>query len=281
MKKSLVMLSALVFMSAPAYAEQKLLITDVLDLGQSEVSTAISYNYSSYDFSDNAKIYPSGTARINTTSASCSAATGLGHGLQISASIPYLLSQNSSYKFETTPASSVSSKRDGLGDLTVGARYRMVDEETAPVTLVTGLDLKFDMEDSDHGGTGTTNVSPYLALSSKASPNTRVYAYYAAVLRNHGASDTHAIMAGVEQGITNRVTAVVEAGVNFLTNNDHLKNTDEYGINLATYLQMYGNLYLIPSIGVSVAGSFDRKDSTTHYGPTHSAGGALALYYLF
>lgn len=282
MKKFIVMLSACTLLSsAPASAEQKLLITDVLDPGQAEISAAISYRYSSYDFSDNAEIGPSGTARSNTTTTHYYAAAGLGHDLQVSASIPYLLSDSTSFTFEGPPPNYLETKRDGLGDLTVGARYRIVGEETAPVTLVTGLDLKFDMEGSEHGGTGTTDISPYLALSSKASPNTRVYAYYAAVLRNHGASDTHAIMAGVEQGITSRVTLFAEAGVNFYTNNEHRKNTDEYGISLGTYLQLYRNLYLIPSIGASITGSRDLKDSTYHYGPTHSAGGALALYYLF
>jgi hypothetical protein len=281
MKQLIVILSVLALMSATAHAEHKLLVTDVLNKGQSEISAEVSYFHSKYDFSDRSTVNPSGTARTDSTASTFYTATGLGHGLQISASIPYLFSQKTTFDFDTTPPASDVSKRDGLGDLKIGVKYRIVGEETAPVTLVTGLDLKFDMQGTKHGGTGTTNIAPYLALSRKYAPETRLYASYAAVLRNHGAADSHLLVAGVEQGVSRRVTAVAEVVADFLINNDHLKDTEEFGGTLATYLQLYGNLYLIPSVQAFLVNSFDQKDSSTHFGPTRAIGATMRLYYLF
>lgn len=280
MKLLIVILSALALLSTPAHAEHKLLVTDMLNKGQSDILAEVSYFHSKNDFSDRFSTSPSGTAKTDSFSSSFYAATGLGHGLQISASIPYLFSQKTTFKLDNNQFSN-DIKRDGLGDLMIGAKYRIIGEETAPVTLVTGLDLKFDMQGTEHGGTGTTNIAPYLALSRKYAPKTRLYASYTAVLRNHGAADSHALVAGVEQGVNRRVTAVAEVAAVLSINNDRLKDTEGFGGALAAYLQLHGNLYLIPSVQATLVNSFDRKDSTTHFGPTRSIGAAMRLYYLF
>lgn len=281
MKKHIVILALLTLISAPAYAEHKLLITDVLDKGQSEVSASFSYSHAQNNYSDKLAIYPSGTAKSDFTSSTLSTAIGLGPGIQFSATIPYIISHKTTYTFETSPQVSSVSKREGLGDLEIGVKGLIVGEETSPATLVVGLDLKLDMQDPDHGGTGTTNIAPYVALSRKVASETRLYVAYAPVMRNHGAADSHTLMAGVEQIVSRRVTAVAEGGLTFWNNSERIGDTKEFGAALAAYLQLYGNLYLVPSLRVGVLNSFDWKNSRTHFGNTRELGGTMKLYYLF
>lgn len=281
MKKHAVVLALLTLVAAPVHAEHKLLVTDVLDKGQSEITASFSYSHAQNDFSDKLAIYPSGTAKSDFTSSTLSMAFGLGPGVQLSAAIPYIISQKTTYTLDTSPPVSSVSKREGLGDLEIGVKGQVVGEKTSPVTLVVGLDIKLDTQSSNHGGTGTTNISPYVALSRKIAPETRLYTAYSAVMRNHGASDSHTLLAGIEQIISRRVTAVAEGGFTLWNNSERIDDMKEFGAALAAYLQLYGNLYLVPSLRAGVLNSFDWKDSRTHYGSTRELGGTMKLYCLF
>lgn len=281
MKKYTVILALITLLSTPAHAEHKLLVTDVLDKGQFEFLASISYAHAQNNFSDKLAIYPSGTAKSDFTSSVLSTSVGLGPGVQFSASIPYIISQKTTYTFDAHPPVSSVSKHEGLGDLEIGAKGLIVGEKTAPVTLVAGLDLKLDMQGPNHGGTGTTNISPFIALSRRVASETRLYAGYTAVMRNHGAADSHTLIAGVEHVVSRRVTAVAEGGLTFWNNSQRVNDTEDFGGALAAYLQLYGNLYLVPSVRVSFRNSYDWKDSRTHYGSTSELGGTMTLYYLF
>lgn len=281
MKQYTVVLVLLTLVSAPAHAEHKLLITDVLDRGQSEISGSFSYSHSQNKYSDKLAIYPSGTAKSDFTSSTLSTTIGLGPGVQFSASIPYIISQKTTYTLETTPPVSSVSKREGVGDPVFGVKGLIIGEKTSPVTLVAGLDLKLNMQDPDHGGTGTTNIAPYVAVSRKVASETRLYAAYEAVIRNNGASDSHTLWAGIEQIASRRVTVVAEGGLTFWNNGKQTDSTKEFGAALASYLQLYGNLYLVPSLRVGLLNSFDWKNSRTHNGDTRELGGTMKLYYLF
>jgi hypothetical protein len=281
MKKNTVILVLLLLISTQAHAEHKLLVTDILDKGQSEISANYSYNHAKNNYSDKLAIYPSGTRKLDFTSSTLSTAIGLGSGIQISASIPYNISQKATYTLETSPPVSSVSKREGLGDLEIGVRGLIVEEKTSPVTLVVGLDVKLDMREPSHGGTGTTNIAPYIALSRRVASETRLFAAYAAVLRNHSATDSHTLLAGTEQIVSRRVTVVAEGGLTFWNNGERTDNTKEFGGALAAYLQLYGNTYLIPSLRASMLDGFDWKDSRVHYGNTRELGGTIKLYHLF
>lgn len=285
MKKCIVVLVLLTGISTQAHAEHKLLVTDILDKGQSEISASISYSHSHGNFTDMHAIdmlgmNPRGTVKSDTTVSTVSAAVGLGPGIQFSASIPYV-SYRTTYTLDTFPQDSTVSKREGLGDPKIGVRGLVFAEKTAPVTLVAGLDLKLDWQDYGHGGTGTTNIAPYVALSKKVTPEARLYAAYAPVIRNHGASDSHTLFAGIEQTVSQRVTVVAEGAFTFWNNGDYADDTNAFGAALAAYFQLHGNLYLIPSFGASMMDSYDTKDARFHYGKTSTLGGAMELYYLF
>ena len=280
MQKLLVMLCGLLMFAGQAYAEHKLLITDVLDAKQMEAEASFLYSHSSYDFL-NRSVPLSGTVTKNTSGSYYSFDVGLGHGLQVGASIPYLFSDSVKFDYDATPLSSQVNKRDGFGDLAIGAKYRIFDENTMPVTVVTGLDVKLNTASVNGAGTGTTNVSPLFAVSKKIGNGFRPYVAYWPTFRNRGAADTHALFAGLEKGMHKRVTLLAELVAFFNTASDQVRSNETFGGKLEAYLQVYGNFYVLPAVSASFSSSAERKDVNVRLDSSSSINGILSLYYLF
>ncbi len=280
MLKKIVTVTVLTLLTAAttARAEQKLLITDVLDQKQIEAQASLEYSHISADL--NVKSFPFDTGKVtsNVTESRYSLGVGLGYGLELDASIPFVVSERA--KTELAGESEYD-KRDGFGDVTVGAKYRIFDEERMPFTLVAGLDLKFDSARRKDAGTGTFDVSPYLAASKRLEHHTTPYVGYRAIVRNHGAADSHILTLGLEKEYSETVTLDVRGDASFNTASDFATSSQNYSIEAATYVQVYHNLYLIPSVALLVDSPTDIKAADVHVATAVGVRGGISLYYLY
>ena len=118
-KMMMAVLGGILMTSATAHAEHKLLVTDVLDQKQVEAQAQFEYTHASGDVSVAGE---SGKATYNTTESLYSLGVGLGRGLEVSASIPYVFSERG--KVQMNGFEPEYDKRDGFGDFALGAKYR-------------------------------------------------------------------------------------------------------------------------------------------------------------
>ena len=279
MKKCLTaMVLGLLLCATGALAEQKLLITEVLDPGQVEGAARLEFAHSQIDFSAGAE---SGKVKSNVRESHYSLGVGLIERLEVNASIPYLLSEKEKEELDGGP--SVSDERDGFGDLTLGAKYRVFDEEEKPFSLAVGLDIKFDTASQGEGGTGTTEISPYVAVSRKHGEYLIPYVSYRATIANHGESDEHALSLGVEAEMTESITLDAVVSGSYHTAGDEVKSYESYGLEVAAYFGIGENLYLIPSVGVERNTKVDGKGeaSEVSFDAANTYRGGLTLYFLY
>jgi hypothetical protein len=281
LKKKLIagVLLSLLAAAANAGAEQKLLVTEVLDRGEVEAAARLEYLHEKADFDLGAE---SGELSRNSWESTFTLGLGVGHNLELGASIPYILRERERLDFEGA-AESESERRDGFGDLTLGVKYRLLDEEPGSVALVAGLDVKFDTASEEDGGTGTTDVSPYLALSRTLDERYKPYAVYRATFRNHDESDEHSLTAGLEAEMCERATLDAAFKVTHNTSSDLFDSYQTYGAEVATYIEVGHNLYLIPAVGLERSTSIDGRGDAEplDIDPVTTFRGALTLYALY
>lgn len=273
-------LACFVLLAVNARAEHKLLVTEVLDAGQVEAQATYEIVHAETDF-DVPAFAESGELKLNLQESRYSLGVGLGHKLELSASIPYVISEKAKLSFDAMAPE--SEEADGFGDLTLGAKYRIFEEEHLPFTLAIGVDVKLDTASEGDVGTGTTDVSPYLALSKEVAEHVEGYAVYRATLVDSGGSDEHALALGVEAELNEALTLDAALQFGYNTSDDETDSFETYGLELAAYLQVAHNLYLIPAFGIERATAFDMHFGTevVNFDPTMSYRGALSVYFLY
>lgn len=264
-----------------AQAEHRLFPTDVLEFGQFEAEVDFFYSHSSYDFTLKNWSPPiTGTTTYNSFASGYEFGAGLGNGLQLHVALPYYFKNDYTYTYDTSATTSYR-ERDGVGDFMAGVKYRLYQGKQTPVTVVTGVDIKFDTADTDKAGTGTTNFSPYLTASLDIDRNLRAYASYYPTIRNHGAVDTHPITVGMQYEINPVVTLKPALTAAFVTDSDQLNGYESVGVGIDCYLQVMKNLYLIPGVSYSYNTSTSTKNGSIDYGELNAVSTGLRLYYFF
>lgn len=284
MKKSsiLVMLVSLFMAAGSAHAEHKLLVTDVLDAKQLEAQATFEYLHSTRKIKEVGATI--GKERSTEWASTYSLNVGLGYGLEVDASIPYIFSERES-KTGFEPE-----KTDGVGDFRFGAKYALVKpEKEQPFGLVIGTDVKFDTAGPNNAGTQTTAVSPYIAGSQKVSEHLTPYAIYRATLQNNGGEDAHDLALGVEAEVNHNLTFDARFDAVFGTGTDGneririepRKASERYSLELASYIQLFHNFYLIPAVSVATGSPVDIRRTEEQLGSPKTIAGAVSLYYLF
>ena len=274
------LMGCLLLTATAARAEHKLLITDVLDAKQIEGQATFEYARTQQSF--DAAFIGGGRGITNTTESRYSLGAGLGYGLEVTASIPYVFSESTKVEFNNPFLVAEPEKKDGFGDFSFGAKYSLLDEKSAPVALVVGTDIKFDTAGGKNNpGTQTTDVSPYLAVSKKLGHHATPYAAYRATISNHGQPDTHLLSLGSENELNETVTIDVRFDAAFTTASNELSSFETYSLELASYLQLFHNFYLIPSVAVATGSGPHSKVSDVDFGSPFGVKTGAALYYLF
>jgi hypothetical protein len=277
-KKILVALMGVMMSSTVAHAEHKLLITDVLEPKQIEGQAQFEYVHTSFD----ARVFglKTGKATTNSTESNYSLGVGLGHGLEVTASIPYLFNERT--RTEVLGESEIEN-RDGIGDFALEAKYLLLGGEEERYAVVTGLDLKFDTASEKHAaGTGTTDVAPFIAASTKLGHHFIPYGVYRATLRNHDAPDTHTLSVGVEKEFCRTFTLDAKMDTNFNTATRDFRAYEDFVFELTGYVQVAHNFYLLPTVAYVKTTDIEGKNLPV---PASASGdgfrGGLSLYYLY
>lgn len=278
-KKTVVAMLVSLFVAAgSAHAEHKLLVTEVLDAKEMEGQATFEYAHTTLKIKDAGETI--GKARATEWASLYSLNVGLGHGLELDAAIPYAFSERESEQI--FGFGSESTKRDGVGDFRFGAKYALVKpEKEQPFGLVIGTDVKFDTAGPNNTGTQTTAVSPYIAGSQKVSEHLIPYAIYRATLQNNGGEDSHDLALGVEAEVNHNLTFDARFDAIFSTGTEIVKASEAYSLELASYIQLYHNFYLIPAVALATGSPIDIKGSTEQLGSPKTIRGAVSLYYLF
>ncbi|QXE90991.1 hypothetical protein KP001_00110 [Geomonas subterranea] len=275
-KMVLAVLGGILMTTATAHAEHKLLVTDVLDKKQVEAQALFEYSHLKGDITDAGD---PGKGTLNAAESVYSVGVGLGHGLEVSASLPYVFSEREKEVIDGVGA--FQDKRDGFGDLALQAKYRLVGGEEAPYTVVAGLGLKFDTAGGSQAGTGTTDVSPFIAASANLGHHNTPYAIYRATIRNHDEYDTHTVSLGFEKELNHTVTIDAKVDANFNTATRDFTANEDFSFELGSYLQMAHNFYLLPSVAYVVATDARSKDGEFRAGSADGFRAGFSLYYLF
>ena len=282
MKSIIVGMVFTVLMMAPtSYAEEKLFITDILEKKEVEIMAAFGYGHISTNFYFGPPAPVSGKTVDDYFWSRYTLNVGLGHGLQVGVSIPYLFSEKAKNRFYTAPVEDTRFDRDGFGDISLLAKYLIFSETEKPFTLVAGLSIKPETASEDDWGTGATSITPGIALSTTVAESIRPYAAYEPTFRNHGKSDTHLVELGVEKELNDRVGLNAFLQAIFSTSSDRISSYDAYGLGLNSYIQIYPDLYVIPEVHFLTEGSADRRDMNAHLHPSRITQVILRFYYLF
>ncbi len=273
-----VIIFAALTMWTTSYAEEKLLITDVLEKGEVETKASFQYEHvpEHLDLVDT-----TGSRKTDLLRFEYVINMGLGHGLEVGAGIPYAISDRSRVRFHAIGLEPQYSRKSGFGDIEVGAKYRIFDENDKPFALVAGLDIKLETASEGKWGTGSTNVSPFVAASTTVGQSVKPYAAYTATIRNHDKADTHAVILGAEKELNERVAIDSFLKSSFVTSTDRLSSYENYLFVVKSYIHVYRNLYAIPAVGVGVFSSSDRKDVAIHFDSLTEVAVGFSLYYLF
>ncbi|MBJ6725272.1 transporter family protein [Geomesophilobacter sediminis] len=276
MKKMILAAVGVMLAATPALAEHKLLVTDVLDPKQVEAQAKFEHTYLSGSLSN-----PSGTTSVRATESLYSVGVGLLPGLEMTAFIPYVFNEREKAQF--TGFDPEVDKKDGFGDFALEAKYRLLGGEHEPFTVVAGLDLKFDTAGNKNGdaGTGTTDFAPFIAASANLGHHTIPYAIYQATLRNHDTRDTHTISLGLEKELNETFTLDGRFDANFNTSDDTVTANERYVFELASYIQVAHNLYVLPAAAYIKESDSTLKATNTKIGSVDGYRVGASLYYLY
>lgn len=271
----------ILMMSLTSHAEEKLFITDVLAQKQVEAQASFMYEHQTVHFCGKPPSLGTGSQETDVSKSEYSLGVGLGRGFEVGVSIPYAFSDRTETRFDTLPPETMHEKRDGFGDISLGAKYRVFGEKDKPFTLVAGLDVKLDSASEDKGGTGSTDISPFVAASTTVAKGLRPYAAYELTISNHGRADTHKVRFGAEKELNERATINASFQASLHTSSESLSSYEVYSFGITSYICIYRNLYAIPMIGFGVASSADLKDVDVHFDSSTGTVLGIGLYYLF
>lgn len=278
-KMILAVIGGMMLTATPAMAEHKLLVTDVLDPLQVEAQAKFEYSNTSFEY----KVPYFGSRaverRVEAVESQYSVGVGLGHGIEVTASIPYLIKEWAHTESSFTRNGGAEEDASGFGDFAVQAKFRVLGGEKDRVTVVSGVGVKFD-SGSDEVGTHTTDVSPFIAGSVNLPNHHTPYAIYRATIRNHEAPDTHTVSVGLEKEFNHVVTLDAKIDSNFNTATSYTKAFEDFSFELTSYIQVAHNFYLLPTASYVVSTDAKSKDVPVR-GSFDGFRGGLSLYYLF
>lgn len=269
---------SLLMAAASAHAEHKLLVTDLLDVGQVEAEAGFSYTHGSHKYDLTA-----GGVGVKHTADSFesgySLGVGVGHDLQFSANVPYVFRQDDRYEANQSVA---HHKRDGWRDVACSVKYRLIGDEKKSFTVVTGLSVKLDTAKTSEFGSGSINYNPFIAASTVIDNGaTRPFVEYSATLRKDRLADTHAIVLGAEYEVNKAITLRPQFEFELNTNSDNVTDNELCKLSLESYVQVSKNLYVLPHLNVGYGSPYKSRSGGLDVGTTIGYGGGVGLYYLF
>lgn len=279
MKKSVILAAMLTLLAATgsmaenkasehAASGHKLLVTDVPDPGQ--IEARIDYAYSNAEGKNDLDE----KTKEQKSSASVTLATGLVKGLKVSASIPYTFMEHQE-----------STKIDGVGDLTLGAKYSITKGLAhLPVDLAVGADWQLNSASTSAGkpGSGANVYSPYVAVS-KALGMTIPYAKYQAdyVVKDGQGHTNHNLTIGAEIELTHKLSLDASLKATRNASQAGLKSSNDVEVELMPYISVCKNTYLLPRVAYKFVGDVEDNAGLKLVKDKSEYKAGLGLYVLF
>ena len=269
-------------MMAPqiSYAKERLFITDVLEKRATEISASFSYSHFSDELSSSSDDL-NADRRIDRVDSGYAFNVGLGHGFEVGASTSYLFSERLKIQYPSAPMTSTRASAEGFGDIALTGKHVVFDEREKPFTLVAGLDVKLDSASEGKDGTGTTDISPFVAASAMLSEGLRPFVRYAFVARNHGARDSHGFLLGAEKELNENVGLQAALEARFHTSSDVLRSYESYHLQVQSYIRICHDFYAVPKVVYAIRSSADIKETDSRFDRATSIGLRFGFYYLF
>jgi hypothetical protein len=263
MKRSVVSAALLlsIVATSSAYAEHKLLVTEVPDPGKVEARVDVAYsNLDGKNVTD------------EQTVAVAAVGVGVVKGLKLSVALPYTFVQHED-----------GVKKDGFGDITLGARFVPTKIVKLPVDLAVGIDWKtttasFSEEDT---GTGRNIYAPYLAVSKNLHTVIPYVKYQPEfIVKKHRGQTVHNLTAGAEIEFSHHYSLDVAVKASANGRAEEVKSATDVEFEVAPYINVVKNLYIIPRVAYKVLGdrSLQSGEKITDI-DEYTLG--LGVYYLF
>lgn len=211
------------------------------------------------------------------TQASLYAGFGVGAGVQITANLPFVFRDEEELE---DGGFSVDRDSDGIGDLAVGAAIDLSRPLGLPLPMAVGLDVKLDSAGTGNAGTGTTEYSPYVALSWRSGALSPYLTYRATLSDSGNASDRHAVVLGAQTPLTRTQTVDLRFEAGYNTEDTYEAHMD-YSMQLIWYFGLSRNYYLTPAVSVTTEDPADEARGGGDRGRTWGYRAGLGLYAVY
>jgi hypothetical protein len=282
-KISLVLILLSLVVATGASAEHKLLVTAVPDPGQIEARVDVAYSFvhgrkgQEFDGNTGALIEDSDKITHEQTRSVASFGIGVIRGVKLSIALPYTFAEHISEGWETE-------NRDGFGDVVLGARFAPSKIITLPVDTAIGIDWKTTSADQGSGdmGTGRNSYAPYLAVSKKLYLVTPYMKYQPEfIVKNHNGQTNHSLSIGAEIEVDHRNSLDLAITGTVNGRSDGMKSSNDVELEVAPYLNITGNLYLLPRFAYTILGDRNREPGIPINWDAHQYTFGLGVYCLF
>lgn len=269
MKSAPMILFALLALSFPAVAEERLRPSDVLDQGMFSGDVGVDYIHLPWeqDFGTWKK-----KASANDVRGFFDMAAGLGNDIEVAVGAPYI--------FKSRGPADVS----GAGDPWVAVKYALSNPRKSSFGLLAGLEVKID--GGQKGGTETTDVTPWITASYEIAAGTIPYFDYSYTMRNNNAPDTHTIVVGLHKEFSS--VFIFDGGIMASFTGDAtfgpyqtVSSERVLSAGATVYTQLGDGFYLAPSISVLRTSNVDVVSGPDSWTVPSSSGMALGIALIY
>jgi len=203
-----------------------------------------------------------------------------GH-LELDVTLPYVFR-------ETTDTAVGREKRDGVGDLIVGARYSLIQDEKAPLSMAIGLDVKLDTAPSNATGVGTDTIdfSPFISATFNREGKVAPFIAYTATIHastkksssedsdnSSPAPDQHSLTIGAEFELPHHSAAIISGDMTYNEAGEYRSYRD-YTAKLELVLNVTKHVYIIPTVSYLYTNSVKAASPTAVDLAEHRSGSA-------
>lgn len=270
MKKVLLALAVVAASAGGAGAETALLPTEALKPGHVEFQV----DYSWERWRPNLRADGDAKLKNETLSSTATFGVGVAKGLQLNVSVPYIWKERA--KAEGQGEEGYLVDRDGIGDITVGGFVSIGERKKLLASI--GLDVKLDTAPVGEGGLGKVEYTPQVGVSYGMGHAIPYITYRPTFRTDEKNKDTsHEVIIGSEFEISQMHTLDAKL---FAEVGETEAAAGRMGLDLAAYLGITNNIYLLPraSVFYVTPTRVESEIDEVRAGDTIGYGAGLALY---
>ncbi|HZV82093.1 MAG TPA: hypothetical protein VFF53_08005, partial [Geobacteraceae bacterium] len=199
---------------------------------------------------------------------------GVADGLKLSVSLPYTFVQHED-----------GVKRDGFGDITLGARYIPTKSLVKlPFDAAVGIDWKTTSASTgeEDEGTGRNDYAPYLAVSRNYHTFIPYVKYQPEfIVKEHRGQTIHNLTAGAEIEFSHHYSLDVSVKASANGRSEGVKSSNDVEFEVVPYINVAKNLYLLPRVAYKIIGDQSTVDGLASIKDADEYTLGLGVYYLF